>query len=158
MTLNIVNEIMANIKEHEKKGKSIKKIKLIKVVDINEVHCEICHNPIIYSEVGIVCCECSNKEFNRGEESQKQKFDKRCDECATGNYIKEDLLQFQNQKIIEEIEKMIKEQEEEFERCKELRTTRMKNVNSKNCGMVDAEVRIEHYNEVKLRLEKDYGN
>lgn len=50
------------------------KIKPIKVVNINEVYCEICEKQINYNNNGIVCCECSNKEFNRGVQQTKSRL------------------------------------------------------------------------------------
>ena len=127
-------------------------------------------NKIIEEDLGI-CVRCKKNKatmkFTQSITDFTHGFvENICQECYhkirdSNTWYKEGIIkgiQSQKQKIIEEIEKMIKEQEEEFERCKELRTTRMKNADSKNCGMVDAEVRIEHYNEVKLRLEKNYGS
>ena len=54
------------------------------------------------------------------------------------------------------IDEMIKEQKLEYKRMKDGRTTRMKNADSKNWGMVDAENRIEHYKEVKKQIKKNY--
>ncbi len=60
-------------------------------------------------------------------------------------------------KICEElIDDMIKEQKLEYKRMQDGRTTRMKNADSKNWGMVDAENRIKHYKEVKKQIKKSY--
>lgn len=59
-------------------------------------------------------------------------------------------------KIIEIIDDMIKEQKLEYKRMKERRPIRMKNNDSKNWGMVDAENRIKHYREVKKQIKKSY--
>lgn len=58
--------------------------------------------------------------------------------------------------IIEDVEDiindMILKQKIKYRDCKNLRTIRMKNNNSKNWGMVEAEERITHYNEVKRQI------
>lgn len=58
---------------------------------------------------------------------------------------------------IEIVDKMINEQMIEFERCKGLKTTRMRNANSKNWGMVKAEYKLEDFNEVKQQLQELYS-
>ena len=50
------------------------------------------------------------------------------------------------------IDKMLEKQRLEYKRCKEGRTTRMKNADSKNWGMVDAEDKNKHYNQVKQKI------
>ena len=60
------------------------------------------------------------------------------------------------EKAIKIIDDMIKEQKLEYKRMKERRPTRMKNNDSKNWGMVDAENRIKHYREVKKQIKKSY--
>ncbi len=56
--------------------------------------------------------------------------------------------------IYEVIDNMIKEQKKQYKECKEGRPTRMKNNDSKNWGMVNAEDRIEHYREVKKEIKQ----
>lgn len=66
-----------------KNNKSEIEKEIIKIIDINQCHCEICHNPIIYSKVGIVCCECLNKEFYRGKQGIIDKIKTNfCPMCA----------------------------------------------------------------------------
>ena len=60
------------------------------------------------------------------------------------------------EKVIKIIDDMIEKQKLEYKRMKEGRTTRMKNNDSKNWGMVDAENRIAHYKEVKKQIKKSY--
>ena len=60
------------------------------------------------------------------------------------------------EKAINIIDEMIKEQKLEYKRMKERRPIRMKNNDSKNWGMVDAENRIKHYREVKKQIKKSY--
>ncbi len=60
------------------------------------------------------------------------------------------------EKAIKIIDDMIKEQKLEYKRCRDGRTTRMKNNDSENWGMVDAENRIKHYKEIKTQIKKSY--
>ncbi len=60
------------------------------------------------------------------------------------------------EKAINIIDEMIKEQKLEYKRCKDGRTTRMKNAGSGNWGMLDAENRIKYYKEVKKQIKKSY--
>ena len=69
----------------------------------------------------------------------------------TGQFVV-DVFRVGYKKTLKVIDGMIKEQKKEYQRCKNGRTTRMKNADSKNWGMADAENRIEHYKEIIKRL------
>lgn len=60
-------------------------------------------------------------------------------------------------KAIKVIDDMLEEQLVKYQECKDGRTTRMKNNDFKNWGMVDAENKVKHYKEVKERIMESEG-
>lgn len=77
--------------------------------------------------------------------SENKKLDLKKSSLSEHDTIKE---------VLEIVEEMIKEQKTEYRRCKDLRTTRMKNSDRRNWGMIDAENKIISYKEVKYKIKE----